>query len=267
MYFLDSPRILSVGPQTVIEAKMYNKTKLTCEAEGNPPPKYTWLQKLPSQEVLIRSYEQEFIIENVTYDYQGEFVCKATNDINGEERTVQSEPLEIRVSGPPQVLKYKVKEAVEVAIGADALLQVEFCASPMSNQSWHLGDKNGNKVILASGTGHGRFVAETVKKSPTKPDCYISTLKINGAHPTDSHTYQLRLSNQHGVDTHTIKLAVKDKISQDTLTAIVVGTVATLALLIFILVIIYVCKADKCCCKSTSNHGHKKDCKQSDLER
>ena len=245
---------------------MYNKTKLTCEAEGNPPPRYTWLQKLPSQEVLIRSYEKEFIIGNVTYDYQGEFVCKATNEINGEERTVQSEPIEVKVSGPPQVLKYKVKEAVAVPIGADAVLQVEFCANPMSNQSWHLGDKNGNKVILASGTGHGRFVAETVKKSPSKPDCYISTLKINGAHPTDSHTYQLRLSNQHGVDTHTIKLAVKDKISQEKL-AVLIGTVATILILIIILVIIYMCKADKCCCASTSNHGHKKDCKNSDLER
>ena len=53
------------------------------------------------------------------------------------------------------------------------------------------------------------FIAETVKASPYKPDCYISTLKINGAHPTDSHTYELRLSNQHGVDSHTVRLAVQ----------------------------------------------------------
>ena len=53
------------------------------------------------------------------------------------------------------------------------------------------------------------ILAETVKASPYKPDCYISTLKINGAHPTDSHTYELRLSNQHGVDSHTVRLAVQ----------------------------------------------------------
>ena len=58
-------------------------------------------------------------------------------------------------------------------------------------------------------TGHGRFHAETVKNHPNKPDCYISTLRINGAHHDDSHNYELRLSNQHGVDTHTIQLAVK----------------------------------------------------------
>jgi len=93
-----SPRILSVGPQTVMEAQFGNKTKLTCEAEGNPPPKYTWLQKLRSQEVLIRGYEQELIIENVKYEDQGEFVCKATNEINEDERSVQSEPIVIKVS-------------------------------------------------------------------------------------------------------------------------------------------------------------------------
>ena len=94
-----------MGPQTVMEAQFGNKTKLTCEAEGNPPPKYTWLQKLRSQEVLIRGYEQELIIENVKYEDQGEFVCKATNEINEDERSVQSEPIVIKVSGPPQVLK------------------------------------------------------------------------------------------------------------------------------------------------------------------
>ena len=59
---------------------------------------------------------------------------------------------------------------------------------------------------------HGRFHAETVKNHPNKPDCYISTLRINGAHHDDSHNYELRLSNQHGVDTHTIQLAVKGEL-------------------------------------------------------
>ena len=95
VFFVDSPRILSVGPTKVVTAQLYNKTVLTCEAEGNPPPQYTWLQMNPTQEVLIRAHTQEFVIENVTYDYQGEFVCKATNDINGEERTVQSDPVKV----------------------------------------------------------------------------------------------------------------------------------------------------------------------------
>ena len=93
----DSPSILSVGPQKVISAKMYNKTGLTCEAEGNPPPKYKWLQHLPTEEVLIRGYDKVLMIENVTYDHQGEFVCEAVNKINGQQRTIQSEGIRVEV--------------------------------------------------------------------------------------------------------------------------------------------------------------------------
>ena len=220
---------------------------------------------LPTQEVLIRTYTQEFVIENVTYDYQGEFVCKATNEINGEERTVQSDPVKVEVTGAPQVLRYKAKERVMVPIGADAALEVEFCANPVSNQSWHLDNGSGNKVILASGTAHGRFFADSVKNHPNRPDCYISTLRINGAHPTDSHTYELRLSNLHGVDTHTIHLAVQEHVAQEYLIAVVIGCV--ISLLLLILVTIYMVKAGKCCCSASTSHGTKKDCKPNDLER
>ena len=144
-------------------------------------------------------------------------MCKAINEIKGEKRSVQSEPLSIEVSGAPRVLKYSAKKEVVVGIGADAVLEVEFCANPLSNQSWHLGDMgtgSGNNIILAAGTGHGRFVAETVRAAPEKGQgCYISALKINGAHPPDSHFYELRLSNSHGVDTHSVFLAVKGNFS------------------------------------------------------
>lgn len=195
---------------------------MTCEAEGNPPPQYQWLQKLPSQEVLIRGYSNQLVIENITYEHQGEFVCKATNNINGELRATQSDSIKVEVSGAPQVLGHSAQNQVVVPIGAEAVLEVEFCANPVSNQSWHLGDMgsgNGNSIILAAGTGHGRFVAESAKKmsadgvsSAGKRDhCYVSTLRIKGAHPSDSQTYELRLTNAHGADRHFIQLAVKGK--------------------------------------------------------
>jgi len=258
------PQILSVGPTKLISAQLYNKTVLTCEAEGNPPPQYQWLQMLPTGEVRIRASHQQFVIENVTYDYQGEFACEATNEINGERRKVQSDPVKVEVTGAPQVIRYKAREMVNVAIGADAALEVEFCANPKSNQSWHLNRGNGNKLILATGSGNGRFLAETIKNHPNRPDCYISILKINGAHPSDSHTYELRLSNQHGVDSHTIHLAVKEHVAQEYLIAVVIGCIITGLLLI--LLTIYLVKADKCCCSKSTSHGNKKDCKPNDLE-
>ena len=219
-HILDSPKIVSVGPSKIIKAKMYEKTTLSCNATGNPPPQYQWLQKLPTQEVLIRSYKKDFVIQNVTYDFQGEFVCKAVNIINGQKRSIQSDTIRVEVSGAPQVMQYHSKKSVMVSIGDEAVLEVPFCANPISNQSWHLGDDSetgtGNNIILTAGTGTGRFHAESIKSfrsdSNQKRDhCYISTLRIKGAHPSDSRTYKLLLTNAHGVDQHIIRLAVKGK--------------------------------------------------------
>ena len=208
----DPPSILSVGPSKVVSAQMMQKAVLTCEAEGKPSPKYQWLQKLPTQEVLIRGYEKTLVIDNITYDHQGEFVCKAVNVIRGEERPVQSDPIRVEVSGAPQVMRYTNQHEVSVQKGEDASLEVLFCGDPLPLQSWYLGDINGgnsgNHVILASGTGHNRFVAESARKAD-REDCYYSTLRINGAHPADTHAYQLRLSNGHGNDTHTVHLVVR----------------------------------------------------------
>lgn len=201
-------------------AQRNKKAMLNCEAEGNPPPQYQWLQKLPTQEVFIRGHEKTLVIDNVTYNHQGEFVCKAMNAINGEERSVQSEPIRFEVSGAPQVMKYEAHHEVRVQNGEDATLEVLFCADPPPKQAWYLGDQSlgsgtgsasGNSnIILAAGTGHGRFIAESARKAD-REDCYMSVLRINGAHPIDSHTYQLKLSNSHGTDVHTIHLVVRGK--------------------------------------------------------
>ena len=116
------------------------------------------------------------------------------------------------------MMRYTAKKHLVVGIGAEAVLEVEFCANPVSNQSWHLGDMGvsgakGNEIVLAAGTGHGRFVAETARPLATgqRDHCYISTLRIQGAHPSDSQMYELQISNAHGVDKHAIHLAVKGK--------------------------------------------------------
>ena len=88
----DPPSILSVGPSKVVSAQMMQKAVLTCEAEGKPSPKYQWLQKLPTQEVLIRGYEKTLVIDNITYDHQGEFVCKAVNVIGARSARCSPTP-------------------------------------------------------------------------------------------------------------------------------------------------------------------------------
>lgn len=48
---------------------------------------------------LERGRESRLVIDNVTYDYQGEYECRATNYINGQERTTTSEPVSLQVVG------------------------------------------------------------------------------------------------------------------------------------------------------------------------
>ena len=206
----DSPSIISVKPPKVVKAETYNNTTLTCNAEGNPPPRYQWLQKLPTHEVLIRGYNHQLFIENVTYEHQGEYVCKAINEINGETRSVQSDPITLEVTGAPQIMS--PFDGMTIGEGQDATLWTRFCADPLPEQLWHLGG-SGDNIILAAGTTHGRFVAESVRKEEEeiKEDCYVSSLRINEAHPTDSNVYELRLTNAHGTDSYKIDLKVKGK--------------------------------------------------------
>ena len=45
------PKILRVTPTGGATIGVHNRSILTCSAEGNPLPKYQWLQKLPTQQV------------------------------------------------------------------------------------------------------------------------------------------------------------------------------------------------------------------------
>ena len=63
--------------------------------------------RIPSQgnAWLERGRESRLVIDNVTYDYQGEYECRASNFINGQERSTTSDPISLQVVGAPQVLR------------------------------------------------------------------------------------------------------------------------------------------------------------------
>jgi hypothetical protein len=64
-----------------------------------------WLQKLPSNQVLKRGYEDKLIIEDTSYDHQGEYVCEAVNVIGDQKKIVQSEPIKMEVRGTLILMK------------------------------------------------------------------------------------------------------------------------------------------------------------------
>lgn len=100
------PKIVRVGPERLVVASLYNRTVLVCQAEGNPPPSYQWLQKTTTAEetVYVRGAEHMLVIHNVTYEYQGKYFCKATNFISGTERTSQSDQIDLSVMGKLSII-------------------------------------------------------------------------------------------------------------------------------------------------------------------
>jgi len=296
-----------VGPHSRVEVRVGRPLELNCEAEGNPLPRYQWLQRnprsqqvsflsaqlpvetliilpssLPAVQVFIRGYDRRLYIDNATYDHQGEFVCKALSKLGEEERSVQSEAIRVDVLGAPTVTPPSHAARVSMAsgggglhevharVGEDAKLIVEYCADPAPSPVWELtGHGAMSGISLSAGINHGRFFAEVPSAVEGREDCYIAALRVAGAHQDDAGAYRLRLSNDHGARVHTIHLSVREHVSRESLIAVGVGAILTMLLLV--LVCVYCCRAEGCClsrcCSKREPSGGKKDFKPSDLER
>lgn len=90
---------------------------------------------------MERGRESRLVIDNVTYDYQGEYECRATNYINGQERTVASDLISLQVVGAPQVLRLNpAMHTVTVRKGDEASLSLVVCADPRPRHvAWEWG--------------------------------------------------------------------------------------------------------------------------------
>jgi len=241
---LYAPKILRVTPVGGATIGVHNKTIMTCSAEGNPLPKYLWLQKLPSNQVLKRGYNNTLSIEDTTYDHQGEYVCEAVNVIGDQRKVVQSEPLRIEVRGAPQVLRYSVVKEVEAVSGRDVRLEMEVCSDPIpSKTTWDWGSLR----VEAGQDLHNRYLAEQMVKHAEREDCYIARLVVRNVSPADSRRYFLNVENAHGTDRYAVSLNVKEPVSM----ASVIGVVIALLILFVLLVIIllYAYKKQKLCFK------------------
>ena len=113
-FFIDSPEIVDVGTDRLSTVKLFSEAVFHCKADGNPAPNYEWLQKQPTDEgaVMVRGSKPELRIPNVTYDFQGEYVCRAFNKIGGREKSVQSEPVTVQVVG--KCIIYKKKKSLAI---------------------------------------------------------------------------------------------------------------------------------------------------------
>jgi len=238
------PKILRVTPGGGATIGVHNQSILTCSAEGNPLPKYVWLQKLPSNQVLKRGYEDKLIIDDTTYDHQGEYVCEAVNVIGDQKKIVQSEPVRMEVRGAPQVLRYSVAKEVEAVSGRDVRLEMEVCSDPIpSKTTWDWGSLR----VEAGQDLHGRYLAEQMVQHPEREDCYIARLVVKKVSPTDSRRYFLRVENAHGEDRYAVELNVKEPVSMASVIGVVIGLLVLFVILVIVL--LYAYKKQKLCFK------------------
>uniref|UniRef100_A0A8W7PPT4 Immunoglobulin I-set domain-containing protein n=1 Tax=Anopheles coluzzii TaxID=1518534 RepID=A0A8W7PPT4_ANOCL len=152
------------------------------------------------------------VIDNVTYDYQGEYECRATNFINGQERTATSDPIALQVVGAPQVLRTTsggvAGHSVSVKKGDSATLSLIVCADPRPRHvAWEWGS-----LRLEAGSGIGRYRVDDVTQD-SREDCYLATLHIDDADLQDQRPYYLVVENERGTDRHAISLRVEGMFS------------------------------------------------------
>ncbi|KAG5872976.1 hypothetical protein JTB14_029199 [Gonioctena quinquepunctata] len=260
MFVPDPPKIVSIGRERVKTATLFSSTTFECLGEGNPLPTYEWVQKrpAPSELNIERGRDAKLYISNVTYDHQGEYFCKVTNIIKGEERSEISEPVILQVHGAPQVLRHSVTPEVVVERGHSADLSMVVCADPRPRfVAWEWGS-----LRLEAGAEMGKYKVDDVSQEDIE-DCYVATLHIKDTTSTDSRAYYLAVENDRGVDRHAVQLYVNEPVHMSTLVSIA-G-----ALLIFFLLLICVCvytiRREKCCFarkadfKTTETDGEKLD--------
>ena len=65
-------------------------------------PVYQWVQRMEGQEV-VRGNERLLGLENLIFEDDGEYICRAHNLIRGQERITQSAPVHLTVPGPPRL--------------------------------------------------------------------------------------------------------------------------------------------------------------------
>ncbi|KAL1517904.1 hypothetical protein ABEB36_001607 [Hypothenemus hampei] len=238
------PKIISVGRERVKTATLFSPVSFECLGEGNPPPTYEWVQKKSttarSGGVTERGREAKIYLNNITYEYQGEWRCKVTNIIKGDEHSETSEPIILQVHGAPQVLKQLVTQEIMIESGQSVDLKMTVCADPQPRSiAWEWGS-----LRLEAGNEMGKFKVDEVLQQDGE-DCYLTTLHIKDTTATDSRTYYLLVENDKGKDMHALQLYVNEPLQMSTLVS--VAGALLVGFLILVCACIYAIRAEKCC--------------------
>ncbi|XP_034935070.1 kin of IRRE-like protein 2 [Chelonus insularis] len=240
-----APKIDSVGPDRLSTALLYSGASFECNADAMPPADYQWQQIFNDNRPPIDYGKgQRLILTNVTYEQQGQYICIASNTINGKTRQVKSTPVTLEVVGAPKIIKplNNEKYVISTTETSPARLEIRLCSNPKPRLvAWEWG----NSIRLHAGEVlESRYRALDLEPLPTLEDCFIAILELTSTVKEDQRLYYVIVENDRGSDRRALMLRVDDP---DQI-PLVIGAVAGFTV-ISVMVMAFICflRSDKCC--------------------
>ena len=95
------PKKVNISPKRLIDLDVGSSVEFTCDSEANPPAQFQWIQKLSEDikpkgsssssrrggHMVSRGRGKTMLLQNVTYENEGKWICVATNSIKGTTTT------------------------------------------------------------------------------------------------------------------------------------------------------------------------------------
>ena len=93
------PKKVNISPKRLIDLDVGSSAEFKCDSEANPPAQFQWIQKFSGEDILkpkrgsaasgnngrmiSRGLGKTMLLQNVTYENEGKWICVATNSIKG----------------------------------------------------------------------------------------------------------------------------------------------------------------------------------------
>ncbi|KAK7136937.1 hypothetical protein R3I93_017112 [Phoxinus phoxinus] len=101
---LSAPHNVKVSGATAVS--LGSSLTLTCEAEGNPKPEFTWTALKPDGQSVEMGKSQDLSMHNVSLSDAGTYQCDVSNDLGRQNTTVsvivQAPPMDTLIVANPQ---------------------------------------------------------------------------------------------------------------------------------------------------------------------
>ncbi|KAG1945799.1 vascular cell adhesion protein 1b [Pimephales promelas] len=183
MKVLSAPHNVKVSGATAVS--LGSNLTLTCVAEGNPKPEFTWTALKPDGQFLEMGKSQDLFMHNVSLSDAGTYQCDVSNDLGRQNTTVsviiQAPPMETLIVASPQS---SLKEGDTVSISCKS------SSVPVTQVILSRRENGKDRALMTSEGDESSVIIHSVKLS-------------------DSGVFVCEAFNEHGSQRTTLNLTVE----------------------------------------------------------